>query len=419
MSDPKRHPNFTELGIDTRTEDADVRFGVLVDPEEFAKIPRAQAEANIQNQLANISLKPVSGIFKTEMPFSYDDADALKDFDYGNTLVEANLPYCLHLPNHYEIKVSIPDYGIDALVTFHKIWTSRAEDGGQKSDAVDLYAEDRSLYFKSSTMLTPQVPAKGEDGWSALYRGRNVEGIKDRNGVFRYTKVYIQFDLDIPENFEEKSVGPQKALVARAQEIALVTMNRVIEVYRDVTNEGYIRRLGRLQISLVYFIPQNFGWYLLEPNLETARMNRSRQEMEAIKKSLASESRPKLYKTLMLNARDSFETRDYTLAIVESFQALEIFLEDYLVDAFVARGDDEATYGANLDRNWKTKDRLNIVLQELKGVKLNEQIFWDEWCNRYDQTRNEVIHRGKEPASDETEKTLAINDKVIEWISSL
>jgi hypothetical protein len=73
-----------------------------------------------------------------------------------------------------------------------------------------------------------------------------------------------------------------------------------------------------------------------------------------------------------------------------------------------------------LNNKWKTKERLNEVLYSLKKIKLNNfPEIWDKWCSKYDKTRNEVIHSGKEPSKEETEETLDINKKVIDWLLSI
>lgn len=421
MSDPVRYKGLEELHIEAKPKAGGdpVDFYVLVDPTKVTKMVEDEVKHQFKKDLDQISLTAVSGINKTHLAFSYEDKDVLKDFDFGNVLVEAHLPYVLHIPNHYEMEISLPELGLNAQVIFHKIWTNRAHDDKGTSDEIDLFAENQSLYFRNSNIITPRVPFDSREGWDSPFTGRNIEGIGDRNGVFRYTKVYIQFNLDIPDKTKVSEEQIHQVLLGKAQEVSLSVINKVIEVYRDVAGTGYIRKLGRLKINLVYFIPLDIGYYILEPNMETARMNRSRQEITKIKYMLARGNRPELYKLLLLNARDSFETKDYTLAIVESFQALEIFVENYLVREFVARGDKEEQYTQILETRWRTKDRLNDVLKDIKGVSLNQQTIWEKWHNKYDQTRSEVIHKGKEATRSETEETLSVNEKVIEWLLTL
>ena len=109
-----------------------------------------------------------------------------------------------------------------------------------------------------------------------------------------------------------------------------------------------------------------------------------------------------------------------TLAIVESFQALEIYIENYLAARLRELRHEQDQIETILDKNWRTKDRLNSLLYELKSKRLNEvPTLWDPWCLRYDQTRNEVLHQGKNPTDDETSECLELNKAVIEWLKNI
>ncbi len=407
MSDPIRHKHSGERFIEATFKGLEkpIRFYVLADKEVIQSTPKEVMEEIIRKDMEKISITPVSGIYKTYLSYQYSEANTLKDFDFGNILVQAHIPYCLHIPNHYEMKVSIPEQNLEALVIFEKIWTNRAQEDQKKSDATDFFAEDRVLYFKNSVILTPVIPFRPEQGWDSFFTGRNAEKMKDQNGVFRYTRVHIQFNMTVPETLENGK-SANETLLKEVQEKALAVMNRVIDNYREIANEIHVRRLGELKINLIYFIPQNQGYYLLLPNIETAKMNRSRQEIENISERLSKGEKPDIYKLLLLNARSSLDTKDCTLAIVESFQALEIFLENYLVEQFKKRGDIESKYKKILKTNWQTKDRLNTVLKDLKAQSLNcQKDIWDKWCTRYDKTRNEVLHAGKEATEEETLET--------------
>lgn len=419
MSDPIRHKYSGEIYMDVTFEGIEkpIRFYVLADKEVIENTPKEIMEALIRKDMEKISITPVTGVYKTNVSFQYTEPGILKGFDFGNTLVQAHIPYCLHVPNFYEMTVSIPEQNLKALVIFEKLWTSRAQEEQKQSDTTDFFAEDRVLYFKNCTILTPIMPFRPEQGWDSFFTGRNAEKIKDQNGVFRYTRVHIQFDMDTPEIFDENT---DETLLKEVQEKALSVINRVIDNYREITKESHVRRLGELKTNLVYFIPQNQGYYLLQPNIGTAKMNRSRKEIETISKCLSMGEKPEVYKLLLLDARSSFDTKDYTLAIVESFQGLEIFLENFLIEEFRKRGDAEDQYKKALKTNWQTKDRLNMLLKDLKGFALNEQRdTWDKWCTRYDKTRNEVLHAGKEATEEETRETLDVNENVIEWVLSI
>jgi HEPN domain-containing protein len=306
------------------------------------------------------------------------------------------------------------------LVTLDKIWTTRAQSGDEKSDIVDFYTENKPLYFNKCTILGPRLPYEPERGWEQYITGRNIEKINDKNGVFRYSRIYIQFTLELPKNIESLSDELRDQLTNNIKEKSLQIVNRIIDNYREITSEINVRRLGELSINLIYFTDQNIGFYISNFNITTAMINRSGEEIKKLKGNLKAGIKPDLYKLLLLNAKNSFESKDFTLAIVESFQALEIFLENYLILEFEKKKVKKEDYEKLLEKKWRTKERLNELIKELKGQSLNQQqALWDAWHPHYDKTRNEVIHAGKEPSEKETIETLEINEKVINWIMSL
>jgi len=175
-----------------------------------------------------------------------------------------------------------------------------------------------------------------------------------------------------------------------------------------------------LSTHLVYFRKENQGFYPIVPLIEGAVMNRSKKEIEKIKKMLMKGVQPPIHELLALDARSALNRKAYTFAIVESFQAFEIMLENYLISAFIDKGVSRREYEAKLDRYWKTKERLNILLQETKGRALNQNSpLWDPWCNVYDKVRNEVIHQGKQATQKEAEATLSINESIVSWLEGL
>lgn len=354
------------------------------------------------------------------MAFSYSDEESMKDFNFGNILIEIFLPYCLHLPNQEEIVINIPEQGIKALIIHRKIWTNRAKTEDGESDKVDIYTNDQCLYFKNSSILGPVLPYQPELGWDSFIIGRNIEKADDRSGTFRFSKILMQFDTDIPSDINKLSDKSLDKLFRRIREIAVLVINRLIDNYRDITDEIHVRRLGSLKLNMIYFVQQNKGFYMTDLNVKAAMMNRSGREIQELHSRLKAGKKPDLYELLLQNSRSSCSTNDFTLAIVESFQALEIFLENYLISEFEKRGDKKSDYTKILEKYWRTKERLNDVLNMIKNVSLSkQQDIWDKWCNHYHKTRNEVIHGGREPTEDETKETLALNEKVINWILSL
>jgi HEPN domain-containing protein len=422
MSDPRRIKNIARITADIKYEDMDkpMQLHSLINGDVLKKIPKQDIVEKIKSEIGKISLKPGTELYRTYVSYSYADDSATEDFDFGNVLIEVNLPYCLHLPNFNEIVVNVAEENIEALVTFQKIWTNRARTAEGDSENIDLYADEREIYFKKSTILGPTMPFKPDEGWESFITGINIEKVNDSHGVFRYSRLYIQLNADLPKNIKSLKEKECDRLLSAIHDKSLIVVNRIIDNYRMVTNEIHVRRLGTLKINLIYFLEQQNGYYVANYNVKTAMINRSKNDLKQLSSLLSSGKKPDLYKLLLFNAKNSFNSKDFTLAIVESFQALEIFVENFLIFEFKKRGDNEKQIKIVLNKSWQTKERLNFLMKNLKGKSLNEKMdIWDPWCNRYDITRNEVIHAGKEPTEKETSETLEINEKVIDWILSL
>jgi hypothetical protein len=151
-------------------------------------------------------------------------------------------------------------------------------------------------------------------------------------------------------------------------------------------------------------------------------MNHSWGKIEAIKELLNSSDSPPIYDSLFLNAESAYNKKVYKMAVLESFQAFEIFLENYLIDKFVKNGltHEKAIEKITEGNNWRTPDRLKLVLHEAIGHKLTEDIsLWQEWHDGYNEVRNEVIHRNKNISEKKTRKMLDANIKVFNWLNNL
>lgn len=426
MADPIRIKNKTEIAIKGKitvgeTSSEEELFAVA-SKDKLAEIPEEKLKERLTQDLQIVRLTPLSGIYTSQLAFQYEDPNALKDFDYGNIFVEAHLPYCLHIPNHYEFEIDLPEFGLKALLIHRKIWTKKAQEVGRKSSEVDFYSKDKVAYFNNSTILTPKVPVDFDDGWEQAFTGKNIERMKDQNGTFRYSALYIQFTKAVSDADLEARSQLEKT-IKEVKEISLNAVNRLIDTYRSVTRNGFVQRLGSLEINTIYFIDRKQGFYILSSGfgIETAVMNRSRDEITRIYEMLKKGERPELYDLLLLDAQTSLDNKDLTLAVVQSFQALEIFLENLIYKLLLARGDSEVSTLQYLDQNWRTKVRLKECLQELKGTTLyaTDMTLWDKWCTLYDQTRNEIVHKGKEPTEKEVMETLEANSKVINWLKSI
>lgn len=420
MADPKRIKK-AHVTVSVNYKDTGNINLYLVAPREVLEpLNQKEREETIKDGISKIQVTPAGSMNSIRTFFSYMDDGFLRDFDFGNILVEAHMPYCLHVPNEHDIEVVLPT-GEKVLITLRKIWTNKARTDTEVSDEVDFFADNRTTYFHRSTILTPKMPINPDEGWQQNFTGTNLQKIKDTNGIFRFSHLYIQLNFSVKKE-DLKDKEKIEKILCGIHEQALSAVNLLIDNYRFVTKEEHVTRLGDLSINMIYIIDQKHGIYLSPMRIETAIVNRSKKEIDLITQLLKDGEKPSLYELLLLDAQNSFNNKNYTLAIVQSFQALEIFIENFLIKEFINQGktEQESIDYLTEGSNWKTKTRLKELLKEVKGFSVYEldQTLWIKWCALYD-VRNEVIHKGKEINLSETKGMLESNIKIIELIKKI
>jgi hypothetical protein len=332
-------------------------------------------------------------------------------------MVEVALPYCLHVPNHLACRVVLPKQGTDALVTFCKYWTENAEGSG----TADLFAHDRVTYFSGTTLQTPEFPEKPILGPEPRCKGKNVERDRETAGYFRYSRLRVFFDT----RYEGLPQGPKGVFETVQTEVlakARTIVNRVLDAYRLVTRDDFVQRIGALHVTDLYFAEHNIGVHGADfgHGIRTAIMNRSGREIEEFANILETGRELPVHELLFLDAGAALADSRFLLAVVHAFQALEIFLEGYLREAFARKGLAPGAIDDKLDHTRRTKERLRDLLPEATGRSLRENTaLWDAFCTCYDTVRNRLIHAAAEIDSDKAGNALAICRQVVDWIAAL
>ncbi len=248
----------------------------------------------------------------------------------------------------------------------------------------------------------------------------NIEKLKDANGVFRYTAVLIELPTGVTAEQLEKGTGD--AIVRELMSKALDAVNRILDTYRYVTRASHVERIGRLNVHNVYFTKENAGFYVmsaLDSGVGGAMMNQPRAVGRQIKHMLGLGERPPFAELLQLDAEGSLDRRAYTLAVVKSFQALEIFVENFILERYQALGLTEQEALRVLEARWRTKERLKDLMRDTSDHSAAETPGWPVWSRHYENVRNEVIHRGKEPSEDEAKRVVLLNADLMTWVKGL
>jgi len=340
-----------------------------------------------------------------------------------NTLIEANLPYTLHLPAHRVFRVTCPHVDAPATVQIRKVWTELATG----SIDVEAYADDQPLYYGPARPITPTIPQAPALGPWPHFTGTNVEIYKDTHGVFRYSQVRVLFDSVHPEidgpDGTEAVRNARSAAVSRVTEIASQIINYLLDVYRSITAETHIERLAKMLVTRVYFADANLVYESvgIESGLGSAVVNRSRREIEMVAEMAAAGRHPERYTLLLQSAHSALDRGQNLLAVVVAFQAQEILIENRLRAGYTGQGVADAEATARLKTNHRTKDRLTVLSRGVFGGRsiADDTAFWDSWLRDCNQKRNAVVHRGDEITSAEAKRLVELCEECINRFAAL
>jgi hypothetical protein len=326
------------------------------------------------------------------------------------------LPYCLHIPNGLNLVVSVPGASFGAIVVPQKLWTAAAVG----SATADLFTTDRVTYAAPVALKTPKFPEDPEHGPRPGCSGTNLEMDRDTNGQFRYSKLKIFFDT----HHQHLGSAPKSEMTAARDEavgMALKVVNRIIDVYRYVTKEDFVQRLGSIHVTDLYFAHHDVGIHgaSFGGGIRDAIMNRTKREIEEIATTLKVQSELPVAELLFLDAQAALSSDRYVLAVIHAFQGLEVFLEEFLYQRFAARGmPPDAIERIVAPR--RTKERLKEVLSQATGHSLAEnRELWDRFCIVYDQVRNKLIHAAKEIDQHRSQQAVEACLAVHAWLSDL
>lgn len=370
-----------------------------------------------QVMLAEVTTKPSLQLFGTAFSYSYPDEElAKRPVQPANTLIEMGTPYCFHVPLNamFELK----EAGATSHLVFKKVWTGRSEG----SSSADYRSPTHVLYHNKPSIKTPNFPTEPGLGPEPVCTGVNVEAIKDRTGLYRYSLVWMFMDTAYTREILTSKAGAESArsaMIARA----VVVLNRFIDVYRVVTNAAHIQRLSSVHVQDIFFQEHNIGFHgaSFGHGIGTAVMNRPEAELEAISRKIANSEEIPPWDLLFLDAEASLDSNAFTLSVVNAFQALDLRLEDYLERRMAIQGLQAAEIEERLYRIWRTKERLKDLVPSLSGRRLidDDPKLWDRFCWAYDDIRNKLIHAARDLDHDKTDRAMTACRDVSRWLDAI
>lgn len=367
--------------------------------------------------LAAVATKPTFQLFGTAFSYSYPEEElAKRPAQPANTLIEIGVPYCFHVPAN--TMLTVKDSKMINYLVFKKIWTDRA---ASSSDA-DYLSPTHVLYHNNTSIKMPKFPTEPNLGPAPICTGTNIEALKDKAGVYRYSLVWMFFDSAYSREVltsENEGQAAQSEVIARA----ISVLNRFIDVYRVVTNSAHVQRLSSAHVRDLFFQDHNIGFHgaSFGHGIGTGVMNRSGAELNDIARKAAGDEEIPLWDLLFLDAEASLQTNAFTLAVVNAFQALELRLEDFLEKKMSTQGLGVAEIEGCLDRIWRTKERLKDLVPSICGRRIidDDRMLWDRFCWAYEDVRNKLIHSARDLDHDKTERAVRACRDVRQWLDTI
>lgn len=349
------------------------------------------------------------------------------------------LPFCLYIP---PCRYTFIYPGTDKLIGLvpEKVWTEQSEGSIEMKD--ELVMPDKTVYLSNAQIITDWIGASGASVQGL--KGQNMEFDKDPTGYFRFTRLTAEFDWEVPNGFDPYGNDDerQNGIVEQLSSWTLDLANYIIDLYRTVTGDGYIKRLSHIVIDdLRIGIPDNCSirkqerftgdkftykcgyhpFFFTAHGIRPAVVNKPGVIIDTFRKSLERELPPETYHLLELNAEVALDQRDVKIAVIESFTSLEVYVEQFYyqklsskmsatdIDCFLTSGD-----------NWRLKVRLKEILNKngLKSVAEVDNKLWQNWLKAHDK-RNDLIHHNIEPSLEEAKEIADLNKAVIRLLKTL
>ena len=354
------------------------------------------------------------------------------------------LPYCLYVPSTRYV-IDFPDAGELVGVLSEKVWTKRAE--GSTVTTADRVVPNEPVYLDESQIITDWIgqpePLTGD------LQARNMEFDRDPNGYFRYTRLTLEFDWQVPGGYDqsqqkndEEDQESTNLVISQISTKALPLVNHFVDVYRTVTDDVYIERIPVLVVDDIRIgihddcsirkhekypggkFTYKFGYH---PNMlgmhgiRPAMVSKPKEVFDSIQSLLKSGFRPPTDELLRQSSLAALERHDAKLAVMESFISLEVYVERFYYDRLsktMTSNEIEGLLGAG--NNWKLVARLKELLRRHFGKAIADIDIetWSQWL-KGQQQRHGIIHRNIIPSENEAQHIIQLNESIKQVMRTL
>lgn len=254
-----------------------------------------------------------------------------------------------------------------------------------------------------------------------LSEAKNVSLVFDDTPHFRYTKV--QIDMQLPTPNEENLDNFTQKLIP---DICLKIINRVIETYRDISEEYIIPELTSMgEICMLDFKVHNSETFpkkwkggmvlLFDRKIGIMSKDLDKSKLNKIQSVLTSNEEISLSRKLYLDARLYQKKQNIRMALINLTLSFEVFLVDIIdnnISTVIRSG-----YTNEQISKWTMGDLATKGIKAITGNSLEKEEFWSkdivDGHKQIQKIRNTIMHKGSLKIKLEDNSILDLNDPAV------
>jgi|tagenome__1003787_1003787.scaffolds.fasta_scaffold20938818_3 hypothetical protein len=315
-----------------------------------------------------------------------------------DAVLRFDLPFCIHLKNDtYQVILGKRRF---------RIQTQKAWRNSKDCSDDDSVGAEKSLFQEASYEMGPMGQTFEE---AKAFVGTNIERIDDPHGRFRYTKAAVW--LEHP--------NPDKADAAKLLPEALSAVNRLVDVYRFVSDSPYLPHVGVEDIDYAeVFVPDSgrvLYATLFGKGIQNAVINESGAVHERVMEMLATGEDVPLGDELRLATRRLLGEGLWRQAVVEAVSSLDVFL----AATFQGERVEQGTMAEDQFEDLMSKPithRMKEPLRDTLGCSpVDRPSLWRDWIQS-NKTRRKVVHAGAQITEKEATKVVETIEALVAYM---
>ena len=209
-------------------------------------------------------------------------------------------------------------------------------------------------------------------------------------------------------------------------EVAVTTLNRLIEIYRFVTEDTYIPIIqvieiyNSFKIGTCFLNSENKIQYSgresgFDNRLTNTRGNYDKNIHDQIGQRISNEQLIPLFEQIMINTHFQLRNNNWRTAIIEVQTAFEVFVMHHIRVHYLKNGYEET----KVDRIMKCGliNLINDHLQKITGKEFaKDQTNYDSWYDDTYMMRNRIVHNGEQPTKEEAIQAILGVEKAFTYL---